>query len=90
MVLHEALMSSSEELPSRELSETDVVRAQAELGRRFAAGGGCMAGASVFARLLPGVPVPAVEEALHRLCEAGTAEMCGLADGSLVFRFPPR
>lgn len=76
--------------PPPDLSEPEVLRAQAELGRRFTTGGGCIASASVFALLLPDVPRACVEEALHRLCELGTAEMCGLADGSVVFRFPPR
>jgi hypothetical protein len=67
-----------------------VERALAELKRRFAAVGGCMARAADFARLLTGHPAAAVEEALHRLWDEGQVEMHCLSDGCCVFHFPPR
>ncbi len=84
------MLTEPQSRSSSDLSEAEVARALGELGRRFTTGGGCIGSAAVFALLLPDVPPACVDEALHRLCEQGTAEMCGLADGSVVFRFAPR
>ncbi len=69
------------------LGDGEVAAVEAELRRRFR-GLGCLARTADFARLFPSQPHQAVEEALHRLCDHGVAEMDCLADGSLAFYFP--
>lgn len=68
--------------------EIEVLRARSELQRRFGTGSGCAARASDFARLMPGLPVDTVEEALHRLADEGVIRMHCLSDGALAFHFP--
>lgn len=70
------------------LVETEVVRIQAELLRRFAGAGGAMARADSFAALFPAAPFVHVEEALYRLWQEGLAESHCLADGMLAYYFP--
>ena len=72
-----------------EICESEVLKAQEDLRRRFAKGGGCMARSADFARLYPGTGPEWVDEALHRLAEEGAVQMRCLPDGSFVFHFPP-
>ncbi len=65
-----------------------IHRAKSELVRRFASVGGCSARPEDFARVLPDLPEPQVQEALHQLVDEGAAEIDCLSDGSVIFVFP--
>lgn len=64
-------------------------RTAADLKGRFA-GSGCVARPADYARLFPGVPTEIIEQALHRLCEEGVAQLKCLSGGDLAFFFPRR